>query len=540
MVLSRLLIPLFVALLASSVPAHAAMVEVIVELEGPALPQGRAKAELMHLLKAHLGQMHGRLQLKAAKGFWASQSFLLRLPESQVGRLAQIPGVRRVYLNRAVRLNQPVATALSTPVNHGSNGALQHIGAPGLWAAGMRGQGIRIGHLDTGVDASHPDLRGKISAFAAVSPEGLARPTEPYDSSLHGTYTAGLLVAHNVGLAPDARLVSALVLPGGYGTLAQVLGGLDWVLEQNVQIISMSLGLEGTWYEFVPVIERMKQMGVLPVFAVGNSGGTPASPGNMPDVLGVGASNAANQVASFSSRGEVRWAAPYHKVVTKPDLVAPGVDVLSTIPGGRYLAMSGTSVSAAIAAGGAALLMSGGFKAEQVRQALLDSALPLAGGGQGLIRLDAALAALRTTPPRPTAAENPRTPQKTALLVAEIPDTEAVRRALDALDFRCTVLPASPAQRPTADKVSEYPLVVWVLPPDWGQHWPEAQRRMLRAYVEQGGRLLLMSHNPGQRPLAESSTYGKGKASFVSGDLSRMGLEQQAQVLQNLIQQLLR
>ena len=98
-----------------------------------------------------------------------------------------------------------------------------------------------------------------------------------------------------------------------------------------MQIVSMSLGLEGVWSEFVPVIERMKQMGVLPVFAVGNSGGTPASPGNIPGILGVGAINPANQVAGFSSRGEVRWGAPYHTVVSKPDLVAPGVDVRSTV-----------------------------------------------------------------------------------------------------------------------------------------------------------------------------------------------------------------
>jgi len=551
MVLLRLLIPILLALLAPVTLAAPALVEVIVELDGPQLPKGQARAELTRLLKAHLGQMQGRLSVKASKGFWASQSFLVRLPESQVSRLAQIPGVRRVYPNRPVHISQPVASALANPVNSGSNWALQHIGVPGLWAAGMRGQGIRIGHLDTGVDASHPDLRGKIAAFAEVDTDGTARPSDPYDSSLHGTFTAGLLVANNVGVAPEARLVSALVLPGGYGTLAQVLGGLDWVLEQNVQIVSMSLGLEGSWSEFVPVVERMKQMGVLPVFAVGNSGGAPASPGNMPGVLAVGASNLTNQIAGFSSRGEVRWGAPYHTVVSKPDLVAPGVDVHSTIPGGRYMAMSGTSVSTAIAAGSAALLMSGGFKAEQVRQALLSAALPLssAGSGRGLIRLAEALAALKPAPPSSpqvgqpapnTPADSPPIPKKSALLVVEASEVDAVKKALDGLGFSSTLVQASPTKRPEAGKVAEYPLVVWVLPPDWSNHWPETQRKMLRAYVEQGGRLMLITNDPSQRPLAESSTFGKGKASFVSGDLGRMGLEQQAQVLQGLIQQLLR
>lgn len=555
MVLYRLLLLIFLALLTPSALAQPTLVEVIVELDAPQLPKGKVRAELTRLLKAQLGQMQGRLKVRPERGFWASQSFLVRIPQSQVARLAQIPGVKRVYPNRSVRVNQPVASALSTPVNSGSNWALQHIGAPSLWASGLRGQGIRIGHLDTGVDTAHPDLRGKVVAFAEIGPDGLPRPGQPYDSSLHGTHTAGLLVANNVGVAPDARLVSALVLPGGYGTLAQVLGGLDWVLEQNVQIVSMSLGLEGAWSEFVPVVERMKQMGVLPVFAIGNSGGTPASPGNMPGVLGVGASNPSNQVAGFSSRGEVRWGAPYSTVVSKPDLVAPGVDVLSTIPGGRYMAMSGTSVSTAIVAGSAALLLSGGFSAEQVRQALLNSTQVLSteGGGRGLLRLGEALAILRTTPPSsppvalpapppPTAtlpAQKP-TSQNAALLVIEVPGAEAAKKALDGLGISSALVQASPDRRPQAAAISEYPLVVWVLPSDWSSRWPESQRKMLRAYVEQGGRLMLIASSPGQRPVAESSTYGKGKACFVSGDLDSMNLEQRTQVLQAAIQQLLR
>ncbi|WP_299426429.1 S8 family serine peptidase [uncultured Meiothermus sp.] len=559
MMLRFLLALLLLIPLAPFTLAQSRMVEVIVELEGPQLPRGQARAELMRLLKAHLSQMQGRLRTKAAEGFWASQSFLVRLPESQVGRLAQVPGVRRVYPNRAVSMTQPVASALSVPVNSGSNWALQSIGAPSLWIRGMRGQGVRIGHLDTGVDASHPDLRGKIAAFAVVNANGTPRQSEPYDSSLHGTHTAGLLVGNNFGVAPEARLVSALVLPNGYGTLAQVLGGLDWVLEQNVQVVSMSLGLEGTWTEFAPVVERMKQMGVLPVFAIGNSGSTTASPGNMPDALGIGATNQANQVAGFSSRGEVRWGTPYNVVLSKPDLVAPGVDVLSTIPGGRYMAMSGTSVSTAIAAGSAALLISGGFKAEQVRQALLGSAqnIQAAGSGRGIIRLGEALAVLRPpdnpqatqpTPPdpqslqpnQPSQVNNPQPEGKTALLVIETSGAAGARRALDSLGFRTEVMQIKPEQRPGADKVDDFALVIWVLPTNWSDTWPESHRKMLRAYVEQGGRLMLITNIQNQRPVTESSAYGKGKASFVSGDLGNLTVERRAQVFQGVIQHLMR
>ncbi|RDI95773.1 peptidase S8 and S53 subtilisin kexin sedolisin [Meiothermus sp. QL-1] len=511
---------LLLLLLLSGSLAQGRMVEVIVELEGPALPSHLNKAELVGLLKAHLGRMKGRLKVQPVKGYWASQSLLVRLPEEQVGVLLRTPGVRRVYLNRGVRLAQPAA--LSTPVQSGSRWALEQIGAPTLWAAGLRGQGVRIGHLDTGVDANHPELRGKVAAFAVIEPGGTPRPSQPYDSAQHGTHTAGLLVGQSVGVAPEARLVSALVLPQGSGTLAQVLGGLDWVLEQGVQVVSMSLGLEGAWPEFIPVVERMQRMGVLPVFAIGNTPDRTTSPGNLPGVIGVGATDPAKRVAAFSGRGEVRWEGPSPQRVAKPDLVAPGVGVLSSVPGGGYMAMSGTSVSTALTAGGAALLLAGGHKPEAVRAALLRSAEPIASpaSGRGLLRLDEALAALRP----------PQREQK-ALVVAEIPGVEALRPVLEGLGFRLEVVKS----RPGPEKLQDYPLVVFLLPADWSQDWPDPHRRALRSYVEAGGRLLLLSEAPG-RPLVESGAFGQGRASFVSGELESLPLE----ALRGVVEQLLR
>ena len=530
-------------------------VEVIIELDGPQLPKGQARAELIRILKTYLGKVRGKIKVQVAEGYWASQSFLVRLPESQIDKLRDIPEVRRVYPNRQVQGIR--AVALFTPSDQpaqGNDWALARIGAPQAWAAGMRGQGVRIGHLDTGVDAAHPDLRGKVVAFAVIDENGKASVGDPYDSDLHGTYTAGLLVGNGVGIAPDARLVSALVLPRGSGTLAQVLGGLDWVLEQGVNIVSMSLGLEGTWTEFAPVIERMKQMGVLPIFAIGNSAGSTSSPGNMPDVLGVGASDAANQLASFSSRGEVRWGAPYNLVLNKPDLVAPGVNVFSTAPGGRYMAMSGTSVSTAMVAGSAALLMSNGqMGADQARKLLLDSAQALqAGSGRGLVRLDQAVAALKGKPeqvtqqptppaqPAQTQASASNTNGKSALLITEVGNEEPIEAAVKALGYAADQVKVKESGRPNADKLKQYQVVIWLLPANWDANWPEEHKKMLRAWVESGGRLLLISYQQGFKPISEASSYGKGKAAFVSGDLTAMPAQQQTKVIQGVIGQLVK
>lgn len=602
-------------------------VEVIVEFGGPALPKSQTRQELVRILQSYLGQMKQKLKVQSSEGFWVSQSLLVRLPQSQVGALINIPGVVRVYPNRPVKLVSGVANALAVPSDQGSDWALEKIGAKALWSAGLKGQGIRIGHLDTGVDASHSALKGKVAAFAVIDANGTPKPSEPYDSAQHGTYTAGLLVGDGVGVAPDAKIVSALVLPEGNGTLAQVLGGLDWVLEQNVNIVSMSLGMEGNWIEFAPVVERMKQMGVLPVFAIGNSGNTTTSPGNMPGVLGVGAVDQDNKLASFSSRGQVRWGDPYNVVLDKPDLVAPGVNVMSAIPGGRFMAMSGTSTSTALVAGSAALLMSGGAKADAVKNTLLSTALPLqAGTGKGLIQLRQAWAALGGNPPQqaqtipnptnlqarfqdgkilltwdpvpgatgyevrelsasgPQRVENPRftdtnlnrgspyryvvktlkgnqassgtdqlvvnfstggqpTPppnSKSALLVVETDGLDGGKAALENLGLKPDVMKIKPSQRPGPDKLKNYPLVVWVLEKDWTQNWPEAQRLMLRGWVQSGGRLLLITQEDKKQPISETSSYGSGKATFFSGDLARLSLEERASTYQKVIRDLLR
>lgn len=377
--------------------AQGGTVEVIVEMESGGLPPGRARQSLLNGLKQQLEGQRLKLRVKPIKGFWLNQSFLVRLPASAVAALAGTPGVRRVYENRRVQLPRAQIQGSSAP--GGSRWALERIGATELWAAGFRGQGVKIGHLDTGIDASHPALAGKIAAFAVVDSEGNPSPANPRDTDTHGTHTAGLLVGNEVGVAPEARVVSALVLPGGGGTLAQIIGGMEWAIEQGVQVLSLSLAVQGEWPEFASIVERVRALGIVGVYAIGNFGPgaeSTASPGNLPDALGVGATDQNDQVAAFSSRGPVLWDYPYYRTLNKPDLVAPGVGIVSAVPGGGYMAMSGTSMATPLVAGGAALLLSArpGTPGGTLEQALLDSARPVGSAnsaGHGLISLTAAL-----------------------------------------------------------------------------------------------------------------------------------------------------
>ena len=235
--------------------------------------------------------------------------------------------------------------------------------ANALWKQGITGKGIVVGHLDTGADGKHPTLKSAILEFAEFDMMGnLVSPTPgAHDSDEHGTHTAATIAGRPVkiggktsyvGVAPGAKLASALVIEGG-DVVARVLGGMNWAVGKGVKVISMSLGIRGYHADFQPVTQILRQKGVLPVFAVGNEGpGTSRSPGNYPEALSVGAMDSDKNVADFSS--SQLFTRPVDPLV--PDLVGPGVDVISAKPGGGFQSMDGSSMATPHIAGLAALL----------------------------------------------------------------------------------------------------------------------------------------------------------------------------------------
>jgi subtilisin family serine protease len=297
-------------------------------------------------------------------------------------------------------------TAAARPA--GSTWGLSRLGVPGLRAQGLTGEGVLVGHLDTGVDASHPafDEGRAIARFAQF--DWMGRPVagaKPHDSGTHGTHTAGTIAARAVGktqfgVAPGAGLASGLVIEGG-NVIARILGGLNWLVglrEPRVRVLSLSLGLRGYREDFRPVIRILRARDILPVIAAGNEGpGTSRSPGNYPEVLSVGAGAAGDTVADFSSSQKL-----LRPTRVVPGLVGPGVGVLSCVPANKYEEMDGTSMATPHVAGLAALLFQAvpGATADAVERALLGScarpaAMPPARAGRGVPDGPAALALLR-------------------------------------------------------------------------------------------------------------------------------------------------
>ena len=271
------------------------------------------------------------------------------------------PAVRKVAPAPELSLIRPVARAAATLESNYTWG-LEFMEVPELWAQGLSGSGIRVAHLDTGVDADHPALRGAVAKFAEFDRTGRQRPgSEPSDSDDqdgHGTHTAATIAGRavggrHIGVAPGAELYSAMVIEGG-DVVARVLGGMDWAVGERVRVLSMSLGIRGIVASFLDIVDILRSNGVLPVFAVGNEGpGTSRSPGNYPTALSVGAHDDQPDVADFSS--SQRFRRKSQPLV--PDVVGPGVDVISAGLDGGFHSLSGTSMATPHVAGLAALLL---------------------------------------------------------------------------------------------------------------------------------------------------------------------------------------
>ena len=267
--------------------------------------------------------------------------------------------VRKVVAAPQLRLIKPVS-ATAVKATSGYTWGIKALKVDVLHAQGFTGQGVVVGHLDTGVDGSHPALKGVIKVFAEFDSLGSQVPSaQAKDSGQHGTHTAGTIAGQPVkgvrfGVAPGAKLASAMVIEGG-NVLARILGGMNWAVGQNVRVLSMSLGLMGSKDDFLLITRLLRARGVLPVFAVGNEGpGTSRYPGNYAEALSVGASDSSGAVADFSSSQQFVRA----KDPIVPDLVAPGVGVVSCVPGGKYMEMDGSSMATPHIAGLAAVLMS--------------------------------------------------------------------------------------------------------------------------------------------------------------------------------------
>ncbi|HEU4594431.1 MAG TPA: S8 family serine peptidase [Pyrinomonadaceae bacterium] len=315
------------------------------------------------------------------------------------------------------------------------------------------GAGVGIVVMDSGVDAGHMSLGGRVVYSQDFTGEG--RTDDPYG---HGTHVASIAAGSGAvsngayqGIAPSAKIINLRVLgTSGTGTTSAILRALDWVMTNrtnptyNIKVVNMSLGTAAIdSYVFDPLcvaVRRLTAAGIVVVAAAGNEGkdgfgnrlyGMIHSPGNDPSVITVGAVNTFGTdvrmddgIASFSSRGPTRsfWTdgagVRHFDNLVKPDLAAPGNRIIAAAspnnllllsnplldayvsgsPNKRQMYMSGTSMATPVVAGAAALLKQANptLTPSLVKMALMYTAQPLAGfnnleQGSGALNLEGAM-----------------------------------------------------------------------------------------------------------------------------------------------------
>jgi len=390
-----------VAFVGDGLAAHqtAQSTEVVVTLKAPPLAAfGRAFRSASHAtygvqMRAAQNALAQRIvaTIPGARTRWrythVANGLAVVLPRDELARLAATPGVATVWPNVTYHALRDTAGP-------------QQIGADQLWGPNLEtaGNGMKIGIIDDGLEADHPYFnpagytyppgfpKGQTQyttpkvivqrTFAPVSPS-YKNANTPFDpgQSFHATHVAGIAAGDPTvvkgqtisGVAPKAYLgnYKALTIPtpefGLDGNSAEIAAAIDAAVADGMNVINLSLGepeVDPRRDIVVQALDGAAAAGVVPVVAAGNDFdqfgyGSVSSPGNAPGAITVAAVDASNRIADFSSAGPTPVS-----LEMKPDVAAPGVDVLSSLPKtqGTFGLLSGTSMATPHVAGAAALL----------------------------------------------------------------------------------------------------------------------------------------------------------------------------------------
>jgi subtilisin family serine protease len=411
-----LMLPAFAGARPNAPTSRGGVVEVIVTVEGKALGRGGNLSTLQASQRSVESELAGRIQVQHRYSTVVN-GLAVAVPASELGNLESADGVVGVYPNVGYH-----ALRSSTPA---------FIGAPALWGPTLSsaGNGVKIGIIDDGLDKTHPYFRArgyrmprgfpkgqkqftsaKVIVARAFAPGRLkwkyaGTPFDPLNSD-HATHVAGIAAGNHrtqtqggriSGVAPKAYLGNYKVLTvptrnfGLNGNSAEIVAGIEAAVRDGMDVINLSLGeaeIEPSRDIVARALDGAAAAGVVPVVAAGNDfeelgAGSVTSPGSSDRAITVAAESEQGgaQIAGFSSAGPTPLS-----LRMKPDITAPGVDVLSSVPRreGLWANFSGTSMAAPHVAGAAALLHQRhrSWTVQQIKSALVQTGKPVFVGGQ--------------------------------------------------------------------------------------------------------------------------------------------------------------
>ncbi|WP_062351932.1 carboxypeptidase regulatory-like domain-containing protein [Bacillus kwashiorkori] len=333
---------------------------------------------IKQVLSAH--EKNGKAKVK--KSYWISNMILATVDIDTIEELKKRDDVETVTLDKVLTL--PEVKVENSPPRLPEWG-LEKIQATKVWGEyGIRGEGIVVGIMDTGVDGNHEALkhnyRGRDGnhqySWIDLSGHGYQ---SPQDGNGHGTHVAGTAVGGGkgepIGVAPEAEWIAAKIFSdGGSTTTSAIHAAFEWFMAPGgdptkaPHVVNNSWGNSNTYNtEFYEPVQAWIAAGIFPLFAAGNDGPgsqTIGAPGSFIDSFAVGATDEYDQIAYFSSRGPVFWENENGELIRhiKPDISAPGHYIYSAWPTqlskGKYNTISGTSMATPHVAGAIALLLS--------------------------------------------------------------------------------------------------------------------------------------------------------------------------------------
>ena len=346
-------------------------------------------------VRAVLAAAEARREASDIRPFWIVNRVAAKATWQTVLALARRDDV--AFVRQEVIVSLPPLTGEEISRAEGElEWGVTRVKAPQVWQAfGLDGAGVVVANVDSGVDYFHPALRSRFRGylsdtlppqqagnwFDSIGDEALY----PVDSNGHGTHTMGTIVGGGgVGVAPGAQWIAVRAFDSFGSALESWLhDAYQWILAPNgdpalaPDIVNNSWSNNiGSNLAFEEDLQRLLEAGIIPVFAAGNSGPQPrtvGAPASYDNAFSVGATDIDDDIAVFSSRG----LSPWEKL--KPEVSAPGVDVVSTWPGGSYKSLNGTSMATPHVAGVWALMLQADptLTYQEQAQILMDTATPV-------------------------------------------------------------------------------------------------------------------------------------------------------------------
>ncbi|MCC2251086.1 S8 family serine peptidase [Virgibacillus sp. AGTR] len=336
-------------------------------------------------LKSLLKKQKQSGNIKQFHSYFIVNAFSVTGNEKSVERIAKSKQVKSIILDEQQQL-LPIEEDNTFAVKQTDNQSedtewnIERVGAPEVWERNITGEGTVVANIDSGVEGNHPALTRQYRGYQEDDPDqpvhefnwhdAVFDRSRPMDSDGHGTHTMGTMVGqeeggqNKIGVAPGAKWIATRAFYQGTGYDSYILEAAEWILaptdengephpEKAPDVVNNSWGgspINNDWFR--PMVQAWRSAGIVPIFSVGNAGflnpsepGTASAPANYPESIAVGATDANDDLASFSLQG------PSERGEIKPDISAPGVTIRSSLPGASwdtfdYGESSGTSMAA--------------------------------------------------------------------------------------------------------------------------------------------------------------------------------------------------